>query len=75
MTPFPVVRQPARPLAFDRLALQLGLPCSDDFTIARQLLALLEAAAPSMSATDRLQLSRIMSATAHAITLSCDKRI
>ena len=69
------VRQsgPAR-LAFERLQQQMGLMCGDDFTACRQLIALVEAVAPSMSELDRRQLSRIMSSTGHSILLSCDKR-
>jgi hypothetical protein len=47
----------------------------NEFTAARQLVALIEEVAPTMSETDRLHLARIMSASAHALTLSCQKRI
>jgi len=66
--------RPVRPPAFERLQQELQLPYGDDFTAARQLLAMIEGVAPIMSEIDRLQLARIMSATAHAITLSCDRR-
>jgi hypothetical protein len=74
---FPVVRQSLQSsFAFERLMQQLGVSHGDNFTAARQLVALVEANAPNMSVVDRLQLARIMSATAHSITLSCgDERI
>jgi hypothetical protein len=69
------IRRPTRPLAFERLQHELDL-FGDDFTTARSLLALLEAAAPCLSELDRVQLSRLMSSTAHAILLTCDcKRV
>jgi hypothetical protein len=69
----PTIR-PARPPAFELLQRQLNLSCGDDFGAARRLLGLIEAAAPLMNELDRLQLARIMSATAHSITLTCEKR-
>lgn len=61
-------------LVFERLMQQMGVAHGDGFTACRQLVALIEHAAPSMAEIDRLQLARIMSATAHSITLSCDRR-
>ena len=70
----PVPIKPARPPGFERLTQELRLPYGDDFTAARQLVGLIEAAAPLLCELDRLQLSRIMSATAHSIALTCSQR-
>ena len=73
MTLRDVTLRPVRPPAFERLQRELQLPFGDDFTAARQLVAMIEAIAPSMSELDRRQLARIMSATAHSILLTCDR--
>jgi hypothetical protein len=70
----PISIRPQRPLAFERFQQELGL-FGDDFTTARQLVALLEATAPALSEVDRTQLARLMSSTAHAILCTTDKRV
>ena len=70
----PMMRQPAQSLVFERLMQQMGVAHGDDFGAARLLVALIEHTAPMMNEIDRLQLARIMSATAHSITLSCRRQ-
>jgi hypothetical protein len=62
----------ARPPAFEQFQRELGLPYGDDFSACRKLIALVEAAAPLLNELDRVQVSRLMSSTAHAILLTCD---
>ena len=66
--------RPVRPPALEVLQRDLGMSYGDDFGTARKLVALIEDAAPLMSELDRRHLARVMSAGAHAILLTCDKR-
>lgn len=66
--------RPIRPPAFERLQQGLGMSYGDDFGTARKLIALIEDAAPLLSDLDRRHLARVMSAGAHSILLTCDKR-
>ena len=70
----PVVRQSAQSLAFERLMQDMGVSYGDEFTACRRLVALIEAVAPRLNEVDRTQVARLMSSTAHAISLTCDKR-
>jgi hypothetical protein len=71
--PVRILNRPARPPAFEQLQMQLGLSYGDDFTACRKLIALAEAAAPLLSERDRTDLSRLLYAAAHAVSL-LDKR-
>jgi hypothetical protein len=68
------MRRPVRPPAFEQFQRELGLPFGDDFTACRKLVSLIEAAAPLLSEIDRVQISRLMSSTAHAILLTCSDK-
>jgi hypothetical protein len=71
--PVRIFNRPVRPPALEQLQMQLGLPYGDDFTCARRLLTLVEASAPLLSERDRIDLSRLLYAAAHAVSL-LDKR-
>ena len=66
---------PAPAFALERIAAQIGVPYDNRFSACRALVALIEAAAQDLSETDRTQLARLMSATAHAILCSTSKRV
>ena len=70
--PAPIRKQ--RPLVLEVVQRDLGLPFGDDFSACRKLIALIEATAPCLNELDRVQVSRLMSSTAHAIMLTCEKR-
>jgi hypothetical protein len=70
----PVIRQPAQSLMFERLMQDMNVSHGDTFTACRRLLALVEGAAAGLNEVDRVQVSRLMSSTAHAIYLTCEKR-
>jgi hypothetical protein len=73
MTPVRTLSRPARPPALEQLQMQLGLSYGDDFTACRKLIALVEAATPLLSERDRVDISRLLYAAAHAVSLF-DKR-
>jgi hypothetical protein len=69
--PLPVrqlARPPARPPAFEQLMQAMNVYPGNEFTAARQLVALIEHVAPLMSEVDRVQLGRLMASTGHTIS-------
>jgi hypothetical protein len=71
--PVRILNRPVRPPALEQLQMQLGLSYGDDFTACRKLIALIEAAAPCLNELDRQQISRLLYAAGHAVSL-LDKR-
>ena len=53
MTVMTINHASAPALALERIAMQIGMPSDNRFTVARQLVALIEAGAQDLSETDR----------------------
>ena len=59
---------------FDALFARIATALGDDFSAARQLLALLERAGGRLGELDRKQLGTLMVSGGHQLTLSCRRK-